>query len=55
MLDWTGIAYDATPTPPPKPKGSQFFVNGCMLGIVLGMFTGCGIIFVVARVLAAMP
>jgi hypothetical protein len=55
MLDWIGTTYDATPHPPPKPSGFHFFVNGCMLGIVLGMVTGCGIIFIAAQALASMP
>jgi hypothetical protein len=55
MLDWIGTTYDATPTPPPKPRAFHFFVNGCILGIALGMVTMCAILYIAARALATMP
>ena len=52
MLDWMGVNHDASPR---RSSAFDFFVNGCMAGIVLGLLTVCSIIGIGLLALSAMP
>jgi hypothetical protein len=52
MLDWIGVNHDASPR---RSSAFDFFVNGCIAGITLGIITVCAIMGVLVLALNSMP
>lgn len=49
---WMGLDTDATPRPPPRPKGFRFFLHGCAVGVMAGAVGMCGVLAALAAALA---